>query len=376
MSLVTLSANEALQAIDQVDAVIDARSEAEYALDHLPGAVNWPTLNNAERVEVGTLYKQSSPFLARKRGAALAARNIAMHIDRELGSASRDWTALTYCWRGGQRSGSLSWVLSQIGFRVQIIDGGYKAFRAAMINDIDRLSSTLRFRVICGLTGTGKTRLLQALRVHGAQVLDLEELANHRSSVLGAVPGQSQPPQKQFDSRIWNELRRFDASQLVYVESESKKVGNLSVPASLVAAMRQSECIKLELPHDSRIALLLEDYQFMTQDVEYFCQRLAVLEPLKGKKVVSDWQAQARSGEFAAVVTDLLVNHYDPAYLDSIERNFPGYAQAICVSPESHSQQSMQLLAQRLLRKNLSTNQVREDQRHPIASATSDPIDG
>ncbi len=350
MSLVSISATEALQAIDQVDAVIDARSEDEYALDHLPGAINWPTLNNAERAEVGTIYKQSSPFLARKRGAALAARNIAAHIERELGNASRDWTALTYCWRGGQRSGSLALVLGQIGFRIRLIEGGYKAFRAAMVQDIDRLAQTLHFRVVCGLTGTGKTRLLKALQDQGAQVLDLEDLAQHRSSVLGAMPGQAQPSQKQFDTRIWNRLRRFDAARCVYVESESKKVGNLSVPTSLLAAMRQSECVNLVLPQAGRIALLLEDYRFMTEDVDYFCQRLAVLEPLRGKNVVNTWQAQARAGDFAAVVEDLLLSHYDPAYLASIGRNFPGYANAQTISPQDHSAAAMRALAEELVK--------------------------
>lgn len=349
MSLSSISASQALATIDQVDAVIDARSEDEYALDHLPGAVNWPTLNNAERAEVGTMYKQSSSFLARKRGAAMAARNIARHIECELANAPRNWTALTYCWRGGQRSGALSLVLSQIGFRIQVIDGGYKAFRAAMVDDIDRLANSLPFRVICGLTGTGKTRLLQALRSQGAQVLDLEELANHRSSVLGAVPGQAQPSQKQFDTRIWNQLRHFTAERSVYVESESKKVGNLNVPASLVAAMRQSECVNLVLPQKSRIALLLEDYRFMTEDVDYFCQRLAALEPLRGKTAVSAWQAQAQAGDFAGVVEDLLINHYDPAYLASIGRNFPLYASAKVVAPQDHGANSMHALAQQLV---------------------------
>lgn len=345
MSLQTISATEALQSIDGFDAVIDARSEDEYALDHLPGAVNWPTLNNQERAEIGTLYKQVSPFSARKRGAALAARNIAAHIERELADKPREWSAMTYCWRGGQRSGSLSLVLSQIGFRISIVEGGYKAFRAAMVTHIDELVGRLRFRVICGLTGTGKTRLLQALQAQGAQVLDLEALANHRSSVLGAIPGQRQPSQKQFDTRIWNCLRTLQADQVVYVESESKKVGNLSVPHSLVSAMRQSECVNLTLDEAERVALLLEDYRFMTEEVDYFCDRLANLTSVRGHQQVKAWQAMARDGDFAGVVRDLLVSHYDPAYLESIQRNFPHYATAQNITPQDHSQQSMEKLA-------------------------------
>ena len=173
MSLTTLSATEVIARLDEFDSVIDARSEGEFEEDHLPGAVNWPTLNNDERRDIGTLYKQVNAFEAKKRGAAIAARNIASHIEREVINKPRDWKPLAYCWRGGQRSGALSLILSQIGFRVTLLEGGYKAFRAAVVHDIPRLVGTLEWRVVCGTTGSGKTRLLQALAAQGAQVLDL-----------------------------------------------------------------------------------------------------------------------------------------------------------------------------------------------------------
>ena len=189
MSLSTLPASEVLQRLHEFDTVIDARSEGEFDEDHLPNAVNWPTLNSEERRDIGSLYKQVNAFEAKKRGAAIAARNIAAHIEREVFDKPKDWKPLTYCWRGGQRSGSLSLILGQIGFRVTLIEGGYKAFRAAIVQDIARLVGGLHWQVICGTTGSGKTRLLQALAQQGAQVLDLEALARHRSSVLGAIPG-------------------------------------------------------------------------------------------------------------------------------------------------------------------------------------------
>lgn len=350
MSLTPISAVQVLRQLDAFSAVIDARSEDEFQEDHLPGAVNWPTLNNSERAKIGTLYKQVNPFEARKLGAALAARNIAAHIERELLEASRQWAPLIYCWRGGQRSGSLALILSQIGFKVHLIEGGYKAFRAAMLQDIAQCLGALRFRVVCGPTGSGKTRLLQALHEQGAQVIDLEELANHRSSVLGAIPGLSQPSQKQFDTRVWDHLRRMDPSRVVYVECESKKVGNLTVPTALVLAMRQSACLNLHLSDPARLALLLEDYRFMTEDVEYFCSRLGVLAPLKGATIVQDWQEQARRGNFSQVVQELLVDHYDPAYLKSIKRNFPQFEAAQTVSPTDHSHIAMIELAKKLLR--------------------------
>ncbi len=349
MSLTPMPASEVIAQLDMFDAVIDARSEDEFAEDRLPGAINWPTLNNAERIQIGTLYKQVNPFEARKRGAAIAARNIAAHIEREVIDKPKDWKPLTYCWRGGQRSGSLSLILSQIGFRVTIVEGGYKAFRAAVVQDTVQRVAQLRFQVVCGPTGNGKTRLLQAMRACGAQVLDLEDLANHRSSVLGALPGLKQPSQKGFDTLIWNQLRLFDPTRPVFVESESKKVGNLSVPMALIDAMRSSTCLNLVLADEERVALLMEDYDHLVKDVDYFCGRLDALIAIKGRSVVQAWQAQARAGEFSPVVLDLLHNHYDPAYLQSMVRNFKQFDSAATLLPKDRSPESMTLIAQQVV---------------------------
>lgn len=349
MSLTTITAEEALRRLDEFDTVIDARSEDEYAEDHLPNAVNWPTLNNEERKLVGTMYKQVNAFEASKRGAAMAARNIASHIEREVLDKPKGWKPLAYCWRGGKRSGSLSLVLSQIGFRITLLEGGYKAFRQALLEDIPRLAPKFDWRVICGTTGSGKTRLLQALEKSGAQVLDLEALANHRSSVLGAIPGVPQPSQKHFDTRIWDALRRLDPARPVFVESESKKVGNVAVPAALIEAMRAGQCLNLLLPDEQRVALLLEDYDFFVRDSEAFCERLDALTQLRGKQVVEDWKAQVRAGQIEPVVRDLLLSHYDPVYLQSMQRNFKQYAQAQTISPQDRSALAMQALANELL---------------------------
>lgn len=349
MSLTPMSAAEVMARLADFDAIIDARSEDEYQADHLPGAVNWPTLNNAERIEIGTLYKQVNPFEARKRGAAKAARNIAAHIERSVIDKPRDWQPLAYCWRGGQRSGSLSLVLSQIGFRVTLVEGGYKAFRAALVQDIVARVPTLSFRVVCGPTGSGKTRLLQALDAQGAQVLDLEALANHRSSVLGAMPGLAQPTQKRFETLVWDKLRRFDPAVPVFVESESKKVGNLSVPTALMDAMRSSPCLNLQLSDEERVALLLEDYDYLTRNVAYFCERLAKLTELKGHEVVKRWQTMAQEGAFASVVMELLTQHYDPAYLQSMQRNFVQFPKAAQLTPTDRSAHAMDTLAGQLL---------------------------
>lgn len=356
MSLSPISATDALQQLDSFDTIIDARTEAEYAEDHLPDAVNWPTLNNAQRIEVGTTYKQINAFEAKKRGAAMAAINIAGHIHNHVMDKPRDWKPLTYCWRGGKRSGSLSLILSEIGFKVTIIDGGYKAFRAAIVEDIPRLAERLDFRVVCGPTGSGKTRLLQALTdlplkegQPAPQVLDLEALANHRSSVLGVLPGVAQPTQKAFDTLVWNALRRFDPSRPVFVESESKKVGNVAVPVALMDHMRSSPCLNLQLPLEERVALLMEDYDFFVKDTAYFCDRLEALTSARGKVVVQGWQALARANQCEPVVRGLLTDHYDPVYLQSMQRNFKQYGDAKLIAPEDHSMPSIVKLASELV---------------------------
>ncbi len=349
MSLERISAEQALSTLGSFSAVIDARSEGEFAEDHLPGAVNWPSLNDDERKIVGTRYKQISQFEAKKLGAALVAKNIAEHIQREVLEKPKEWQPLVYCWRGGKRSGSLALILDQIGFKVTLVDGGYKAFRAALLADLPQLAARHHYQVVCGTTGSGKTRLLHALAAQGAQVLDLEALANHRSSVLGMIPGLAQPSQKAFDSRIWAALRGFDAARPVYIESESKKVGNVAVPEGLIAAMRASPCLQLDLPEDERVALLLEDYAFFVKDIEFFCQRLGALTEARGKETVQDWQARARSGDVASVVRELLIKHYDPVYLQSMRRNFLQYETARVFAPRDHSVAAMAELARTLL---------------------------
>jgi tRNA 2-selenouridine synthase len=349
VSVERISADQALGRLADFSAVIDARSEGEYAEDHLPGAVNWPSLRDDERKIVGTQYKQINAFEAKKLGAALVAKNIAEHIQREVLDKPKEWQPLVYCWRGGKRSGSLALVLDQIGFRITLVDGGYKAFRAALVADLPQLAARHHYLVVCGTTGSGKTRLLQALAAQGAQVLDLEALAQHRSSVLGMIPGVAQPSQKAFDSRIWAALRGFDPARPVYIESESKKVGNVAVPEGLIAAMRASPCLQLDLAEDERVALLLEDYDFFVKDTAFFCDRLGALTEARGKETVQDWQARVRGGDIASVVRELLVKHYDPVYLQSMRRNFAHYAAARVLAPRDHTVAAMTELAQALL---------------------------
>jgi tRNA 2-selenouridine synthase len=340
MPLQKISAEDALGQLTSFSAIIDARSESEYGLDRLPGAVNWPTLTDTQRHEIGTEYAQVNAFEAKKRGAALAAKNIAAHIEREVIPLPKNWKPLIYCWRGGKRSGSLALVLSEIGFQVTLIEGGYKAFRAAVVEDIARLAKLFNYRIICGPTGSGKTRLLQGLESAGAQILDLEALAEHRSSVLGLIPGQEQPSQKQFDMRIWHALRQLDPTRTVWAESESKKVGNVSIPDVLMQTMRESPCARVELPINERVALLLEDYEFFVKDPDFFCKRLDVLRDLRGHEQINAWQQMIRSGDaaqLAQVVHELLEKHYDPGYLSSTRRNFKQFDASLLIAAHARS---------------------------------------
>lgn len=349
MSIHRIAAPDLLHRLHEYSAVIDTRSEAEFARDHLPGAINWPSLHDDERARVGTLYKQASPFAARKLGAALVARNIAAHLDAHADAMPRSWKPLLYCWRGGNRSNALATVLAQIGFRVHVVEGGYKAFRKAMLVDLPEQAGRLSYRVLCGPTGSGKTRLLHALARASAQVLDLEGLAQHRASVLGAIPGQAQPTQKHFDMRVWQTLRQFDASRPVFVEAESKKVGNLTVPEALVTAMRASICLRLDLALAQRVQLLLQDYPFFASHPHDFCERLDALAGLRGHATVARWKAWVADGNLAAVVQELLELHYDPGYARSTRRNFSQFGAAAAVPLHDGSPAEMDRVAQRLL---------------------------
>ena len=302
--------------------IIDARTPAEYAEDHIPGAINLPVLSDEERARIGTLHKQVSAFDAKKAGAALVSRHIADHLERHFASKPAGYKPLIYCWRGGNRSGAMAHVLQKVGFRAAQLEGGYQNYRRAVVAELGTLPARFGFRVICGPTGCGKSRLLQALQARGAQVLDLEALAAHRGSLLGDLPGQSQPGQKWLESSIWWRLRQFDPARPVFVESESRKIGRLCVPDALLAAIRASRSIWLEVAMEHRVKLLLEEYAHFLSFPETLLEQISHLSALRGKETVERWSeliSQRRWGEF---VQDMLENHYDPAYRKSLGKNY------------------------------------------------------
>jgi tRNA 2-selenouridine synthase len=339
-----------LAQLREFDALLDARSPAEHAEDHLPGAISAPVLDDDERALVGTIYKQQSSFEAKRAGAPLVARNIARLIEERFAAMPRSWRPLVYCWRGGGRSGALVHVLRQVGWDAQRLEGGYKAFRRQVVADLETLPSKLRFNVICGATGSGKSRLLEALDQSGAQVLDLEALAAHRGSVLGELPGAPQPSQKSFETSIWAKLSGFEARRPVFVESESKKVGNLRVPDALIQWMRASRCFQLEADTASRVALLMEDYAHFVADPAALGRRLDMLRDLHGAERIAGWQEHLARGEWEPLVRDLLESHYDPAYRRSLFRNYRDAQGAPVLAVRDPAREAFLGLARALLR--------------------------
>ena len=330
------------------DAILDARSPAEFAEDHLPGAINAPVLDDEERALVGTIYKQRSAFEAKRAGAPIASRNIARHMEALFSEKPRDWRPLVYCWRGGGRSGSLAHVLRQVGWDARRLEGGYKAFRKQVAADLETIPARFSFQVICGATGSGKSRLLESLDEAGAQVLDLEALAAHRGSVLGSLPDNPQPSQKSFETSLWTALSGFDPARPVFVESESKKVGDLRVPDALITRMRESECLRLEVGAAERVALLREDYAHFEARPAALAEKLECLAPLHGSERIAQWKSLLEAGNWDALVRDLLESHYDPAYRKSLFRNYRGAQTATVVEIHDISREGFLALARRL----------------------------
>ncbi|MGP1629664.1 MAG: tRNA 2-selenouridine(34) synthase MnmH [Giesbergeria sp.] len=299
------------------DTVIDARSPAEFAIDHIPGAINCPVLDDEERRIVGTLYKQQGAFEARRVGGAMVAANLARHLREQFADKPVRWKPLVYCWRGGMRSGSMVTWMRMVGWNAQQLAGGYKSWRRHVIAQIAALSPQLHMRVVCGPTGSAKTRVLEALAALGEQVLDLEGLARHRGSVLGAWPGVEQPSQTAFETALAHAMEAFDLSRPIYVEAESSRIGRISVPRELLQRLRASPCVEIAATNTARLNFLLRDYANLGDDPERLAQQLHALRELHGREVIGRWQAWAHARDLAPLFGELMALHYDPLYARS-----------------------------------------------------------
>jgi tRNA 2-selenouridine synthase len=315
---------EQIEDYREFDEIIDVRTPAEFADDHIPGAINCPVLDNEQRIEVGTLYKQASPFAAKKIGAAYVAENIARHLRQTFSDRPKNWRPLIVCWRGGQRSGAMTYIFRRIGWDAQQLEGGYKLYRKQVIERLALLPPSLRFTVICGATGSGKSRVLQSLALRGEQVLDLEELACHKGSVLGVLPDSPQPSQKTFETHLLVALLALDPARPVFVEAESRRIGNIQLPDALLARLRDGECVTIEASLDSRVDFLLGDYAYFLSAPDWFNSRLDVLNKLQSRETIARWQDYARAGQWRTLALELLDLHYDPLYRRSQKHNFSG----------------------------------------------------
>lgn len=296
------------------DEIIDVRAPIEFAEDHVPGAINLPVLTDDERATVGTIYKQESVFEARKIGAGLVSANIAKHLRTHFSDKPGGYRPLVYCWRGGQRSRSMATVMAEVGWPLTLLKGGYKAFRKRVLSDLDTAPRRFRYRVLAGLTGTGKTEVLHRLRERGEQILDLEGLANHQGSLLGEPGGGQGVTQKKFDTRIWNALRLMDSSRPVWTEAESSKIGRVFCPKALLTMLRCSERIEIEVSIDDRVRYLNERYAHWHMNPAGLIDKLKWLNQRHGQAEIDAWTRLIESGEWASFVRRLLETHYDPAY--------------------------------------------------------------
>lgn len=295
------------------DTIIDVRSPAEYAEDHLPGAINLPVLDDAERARVGTIYKQQSPFLARKVGAALVARNAARHLEGALADKPGGWRPLVYCWRGGQRSGSFATILGQVGWRVDLVAGGYKAWRTLVVGALNDQPFPAPLWVLDGNTGTAKTELLARLSALGRQTIDLEALANHRGSLFGHRAG-GQPSQKAFEGRLAMAIAALDPARPVVVEAESSRIGDLMLPKQLWAAMCAAPRLCIAAPLAARATYLTGAYSDMIEDRDRLARVVDSLRPQHPAERIDEWLALAAEGNFTALASGLMQDHYDRRY--------------------------------------------------------------
>ncbi len=327
------------------DSIIDARSPAEFKLDHIPGALNCPVLDNEERRIVGTLYKQAGAFEARRIGGAMVAANLARHLRGVFAERPSNWKPLVYCWRGGMRSGVMTTWLRLVGWDAQQLAGGYKAWRHHVIDTVMTHAPILPLVVICGATGSGKTRILQALASQGEQILDLEALARHKGSLLGAIPGVQQPSQIAFETSIAAVIEKADLSRPLFVEGEGARIGCLNVPVPLVERMRASPCVEIVASLPARLAFLLRDYAYLGDRPDWLAGQLERLKPLHGKATISAWQRMAWLGNLPDLFGELTTRHYDPAYSRSQRKHFYDWENRHTLTVDDLSENSVKALA-------------------------------
>ena len=302
------------ETLARFDMLIDVRSPSEFAEDHAPGAVNLPVLDDEERAKVGTIYVQDSRFKARRIGAALVARNVARHLETALADQPGGFRPLIYCWRGGQRSNAMATILSQVGWRTGLLAGGYRTYRRRVKARLYDEPIALKLIALGGHTGSAKTEMLGRLAARGLQTLDLEDLAAHRGSLLGALPGRPQPSQKMFESRLLAALEALDPTRPTIVEAEASKIGERMIPPAVWRPMTQAPRITLDVPAEARARYLAKVYADTVQDLDALSALFERMPGRHGRKRIAAWRDLAEAGDLETLAGELIELHYDPAY--------------------------------------------------------------
>ena len=303
------------------DTIIDVRSPSEFEEDHIVGAINCPVLSDLEREKVGTIYKRESTFKAKIIGSSLTARNIAKHIEERFLEYKGSWQPLVYCWRGGQRSKAFAIILSEVGWRTQQLEGGYKEYRNHVLEFMDTIGSKLKIILISGKTGCAKTKILQSIAQQGGQILDLEGLANHKGSLLGKIPNLKQPSQKFFESKLFYQLKQLNLKKEVFLEAESSKIGNIHIPKTIWAKMIVSPRIEIKADIHLRSTFLVKDYEYMCENPELINPIILGLRKRLSKKLVDSWKELIDQKKWQELTRSFLENHYDPSYSSNTIKN-------------------------------------------------------
>jgi tRNA 2-selenouridine synthase len=300
--------------------LVDVRSEGEFQQGHIPGALNIPILNNEERIEVGTIYKQKGKQDAIRAGFRL----VGPRLSGIVADAERIGTEfLVHCWRGGARSGNFCQFMSMAQIQTHQLKGGYKTYRAKAI---ESFQIPLKLNVLSGSTGSGKSSILHALKLAGEQVLDLERLASHKGSVFGGLMMPPQPSTEQFQNDLFEEILSFNLTERIWVEDESLAIGNIFLPEELWQQMRSSPIVVVDVIKDVRIERLVREYGHA--DASQFLEAMAKLtKRLGGQHFIAARQKLAQ-GDMASVI-DILLTYYDKAYLQGLEKKQPFIKQRI-----------------------------------------------
>ena len=314
----TVELDKALEQQRNGALIIDVRTPAEFAEATIPGAVNVPIFSNEERIEVGTVFKQQGKRDARKLGVKLVAPKIPLLMDQvEEYRQSHPGPVIVFCWRGGMRSLAMTSFMNLAGIPARQLLGGHKGFRRKVLDYFEQQQWPPVF-VLRGLTGVGKTRVLQQLGEMGYPVVDLEGLANHRGSAFGALGLEPQPSQKKFDVLLWQRLEQLQDKPYLVTEGESLHIGRVMIPKPFHQAMQTQTSLWITASLEVRTQIILEDYPALDQLKEQFEKPINALKERLGGKVVAEFLDLLNSGQWDTLVRELMVRYYDPLYLHTL----------------------------------------------------------